>query len=458
MAEPTRIETRQRELFALFTTIVSGRTTAAKPTEPAVRPEPISADDAELLELGKRRLGPVFGRLIQGDRSNYNGSPSDADFGLIRDLLHLTGHDEDRTDRIMRSLPLARAKWDEPRVNTTWLRYSISRTLEDLKAKGHSSELQPSPDTDPQTWVELELDPSAAGPANGHCSAHCNRHFTVIADKDKIIEVQKKAIAGLQRQLNQLQTIDQANGKRLSHLKEFRQASTFSGKRKDVVESIGLTIEHARQRGESKTLLYYGDREKKKNGEDPGGIASMSGAGPQTVGLTVDLLRQAKDSPWTFRNTTDDRGNSRVEVRFDSTSTLERDLAQLAKLPRAETIRPEPLRCPDCPRAKLRVTKACKSCGQIVAEYDETPPRFKTPVQTLDRDQPPPSSSVDTGTKMSEFSTREPLSQPSTGRVLTLPPPLTSDPLWTHLDYASKERMRKEREQELGQQLRGGGS
>jgi hypothetical protein len=138
MAESIRFA--QRELYALYAAVTGHNpAAAAKPAEPAISPEPISADDAELLELGRRQLGPTFRKLIEGDRSNYKNI-SDADNGAIKDLLHLTGHDEDRTERILRSLPLARAKWDSRRGDVTWLRYSINRILERLKVEGHSSQ------------------------------------------------------------------------------------------------------------------------------------------------------------------------------------------------------------------------------------------------------------------------------------------------------------------------------
>jgi hypothetical protein len=95
----------------------------------------ISGDDEALIEHGRRVLGPVFCRLMDGDRGDY-GNTSDADHGAIKDTLRLTGGDADRAERILRSREqLARSKWDDPRPSkdggsTTWLRYSIDRALE----------------------------------------------------------------------------------------------------------------------------------------------------------------------------------------------------------------------------------------------------------------------------------------------------------------------------------------
>jgi hypothetical protein len=396
------IASRQRELFALYTAITTrGPAAPQRSTTPASPPVALSDDDAELLELGKQRLGPTFGRLLQGDRSDY-GDASDADSGAMKDVLRLTGMDADRTERILRGLPLKRDKWDTRRGEKTWLRYSIDRALE----RG----VEP---LDSSTWTEHKADPAnLAGPLNGSCSPHCTRHL-------QVIETQKKIIAELRTELQHAQTADTANGKRLGHLKRFRQTSTFSGKRKDTIEAIGFVVERARQLGKSEEPLYYGDRTEHKEGRDPGGLAGAAGTSPQTVGTAVDLLRAARATnpdavPWRFITYQDDRGFPRVKVAFDPDSTLERDLARLAALPKAETVRKEPLRCPDCPTAKLHVSKSCTRCGQVVAEYTETPPQPKTLVQTLDKDSAPSAPSVDSVTQMSEFWTRDPLSKAAT--------------------------------------------
>jgi len=271
---------------------------------------------------------------------------------------------------------------------------------EDARRQGGTADLL--------SWPTLALDPASAGPANGECSPHCAKHH-------EVIEAQRAIIAELRADLQQLQTTDTANGKRLSHLKHFRQTSTFSGKRKDTIEAIGFAVERARQRGQSETTLFYGDRIEHKEGRDPGGIAGASGTSPQTVGTAVEILRAARTAnpdavPWRFVSYQDSNGFPRVKVAFDPASTIERDLARLAALPKAVTVRKEPLRCPDCPTAKLHVSKTCTRCGQVVAEYTETPPQ-PTPlvqtvdlVQTLDKDSP--GNPLCRVTKVSEFWTR----------------------------------------------------
>jgi hypothetical protein len=379
MAEST-IAHCQKELFALYVAITkpaAARITAPAPSTAAVA---LSDDDTELLAIGRQRLGPVFGRLVEGDRGDY-GDLSDADSGIIRDLLKLTGCDADRTERILRSLPLRRDKWDSGRGGKTWLRYSIDRALE--------AGVDP---LDSTAWAEHQ--PSQEpGPSNGSCSPHCDPHYAVI-------ESQKKVITEQRAEIERLKSGDRAGGKRLRDLKQFRRTSAFSGKRKDIIEAIGFAADQARQLGKAEAPIYYGDRDKHKDGALAGGIAEAAGVSPKSVAMAVEILRDAAERhpdlvPWRFPTYQDETtGVRRVKIVLDPDSTMERDLARLAELPKAAAIRKEPLRCPDCPAAKLRVTKACKSCGQVVAEYDETPPRATPLVQGLDKAPDPPSASV----------------------------------------------------------------
>jgi hypothetical protein len=406
----------QKELFALYAAITD-RGAAPQPragVAPPRPPEPISADDKELIERGKQLLGPAFARLVDGDYSDYDGNESDAEYGFSKDILHLTGHDAERTERTVRSVLPYRPKWDSRRGETTYLRRTIAKALADLEANGHDAnrndmtagvgDEQPSP----HTWPKMGAVAADTGtPPNGHCSRHCDRHYAVI-------ETQKKVIAEQRAELDRFKHNDRASGKRLGELKKFRQASSFSGKRKDVIEAIGLVVEHARQLGKSSETLYFGDRDARKDGRDPGGIAGAAGVSPHSVGIAVDLLREAAAEhpdivPWRFKRKLDpETGSRRVVIEFDPDSTVERDLARLTELPKAVSVRKEPLRCPDCPSARLHVTKACKSCGQVVAEYDETPSRIDPLVEGFNKapqEQPP---SVVTGTYMSDFSTRPP--------------------------------------------------
>jgi hypothetical protein len=370
----------QKELFALYVAITKPAAARIQAPAPSTPPVALSDDDAALLTIGRQRLGPVFGRLVDGDRGDY-GDLSDADNGIIKDLLKLTGRDAERTERILRGLPLHRDKWDSGRGGKTWLRYSIDRALE--------AGVDP---LDSTTWTEHEPR-RELGPSNGHCSPHCDRHYAVI-------ESQKKVIAEQRAELDRLKHNDRASGKRLGELKRFRRTSAFSGKRKDIIEAIGFAADQARQLGKTEAPIYYGDRDKHKGGQPAGGIAEAAGVSPKSVAMAVEILRDAAREhpdlvPWRFPTYQDETtGVRRVKIVLDPDSTIEQDLARLADLPKAAAVRKEPLRCPDCPRAKLHVTKTCKSCGQVVAEYEERPPRIDPLVQTLDKAPHPSTTSV----------------------------------------------------------------
>src|SRR5215211_6524289 len=92
------IAPRQPQLFTLYTAIMG--TGAGSISNHAVAvPGAVSQDDVELLQLGRQRF-PVLGRLLDGDSSAYGHDESDADWGLSKDLLTLTGHDPDRAERL----------------------------------------------------------------------------------------------------------------------------------------------------------------------------------------------------------------------------------------------------------------------------------------------------------------------------------------------------------------------
>lgn len=130
----------------------------------------LSDDDAELLErMGQR--SPIFRKLFhQADASNYadehgHVDPSAVDYGLIRDLLRATGLDADRTERLMRRSALAETRngtWDDPRVGTNKLRYSIDRAIE----RWATDEQQ-----NPSTWPQHALSTETAA-TDEECCGH----------------------------------------------------------------------------------------------------------------------------------------------------------------------------------------------------------------------------------------------------------------------------------------------
>ncbi len=93
---------------------------APAPRPARVAPQPIDLDDTALLDRARRN--DAFERLWRGDMADAGDNASQADYRLAWRLLFWTQGDETRTERLMRASGLARAKWDEPRAGSLWLR------------------------------------------------------------------------------------------------------------------------------------------------------------------------------------------------------------------------------------------------------------------------------------------------------------------------------------------------
>jgi hypothetical protein len=91
--------------------------------------KPADLTDDEL--LGKAmaaKNGAKFQALWRGDISGYP-SQSEADLALANDLSFWFGPDPDRIDRLFRKSGLYRAKWDEPRKDSTYGLETIAKAL-----------------------------------------------------------------------------------------------------------------------------------------------------------------------------------------------------------------------------------------------------------------------------------------------------------------------------------------
>jgi hypothetical protein len=97
-----------------------------------------SIPDDELLQRARSfpRMGSQFVALYDRGECPAGKSDSEADWRLARILGWLTGGDEDRVEAMMRATGcgLRRPKWDEPRPDTTYLRYTIRRALATLNS------------------------------------------------------------------------------------------------------------------------------------------------------------------------------------------------------------------------------------------------------------------------------------------------------------------------------------
>jgi AAA domain/NrS-1 polymerase HBD domain len=109
-----------------------GTPTTTTPRQDALNT--LYADIATLRDLAKSNRWTRA--LIGGDIDRYHNDDSEAAYALIRDLTSVAGKDAERIERLFRLTRLHRAKDDEPRGNTTWLRSSIAKGIETYQSPG----------------------------------------------------------------------------------------------------------------------------------------------------------------------------------------------------------------------------------------------------------------------------------------------------------------------------------
>lgn len=83
-----------------------------------------------------------FRKLINGDKSDYNGNPSEADFHFVRHLAEC-GFTPDECDMAMRVSGLMRDKWDSPRGNSTYGANTITNAFSGVEPVTGDTEALP---------------------------------------------------------------------------------------------------------------------------------------------------------------------------------------------------------------------------------------------------------------------------------------------------------------------------
>lgn len=167
----------QHALELLFATAPQG----GKKAKPSLAPPPpsgdVPSDDAELLDLIRRSIqGTKFIALYdRGDLSVRGGDASSAALSLCCILVFWCGPDAERVARIFRTSRLMRAKWDEPRRESTWGRDTIAKAMQFVTVyyRGPGS---PMPDFNPPPGDGAER-PADGGqrPNAGSAAATGNR-------------------------------------------------------------------------------------------------------------------------------------------------------------------------------------------------------------------------------------------------------------------------------------------
>jgi hypothetical protein len=118
-------------------------------------------DDDRVLERALAAR-PILRRLWEGDTGAYGDDESEWEWALSRDLLKETKLDADQAERLARRFEaLKREKWDSPRGDVSYIRYTIDRAREDILANGIGD--------NPTSWPEHQAPSTTAnGNGNGH--------------------------------------------------------------------------------------------------------------------------------------------------------------------------------------------------------------------------------------------------------------------------------------------------
>jgi hypothetical protein len=127
---PATINDRQEQLAALYARVFAPTEKPANGNGAAMGlAHTVTLDDAAILELARKAKNwPKIERLLTGNSSDYGDDESSADAALAACLAFYTD-DAGQIERIMRASDLARAKWDSPRGQSTYLTETIANTL-----------------------------------------------------------------------------------------------------------------------------------------------------------------------------------------------------------------------------------------------------------------------------------------------------------------------------------------
>ena len=151
-ARPT-IESRHRELNAIYQEFVADKPPASQPASPNLTP---TFDDQSLMEkIRQSNQGRKFEQLVAGNTSEYAGDDSSADIALC-DLLAFWTTDAQQIDRIVRQSGLYRPKWDARRGESTYGSQTIQNALKYV-TEHYAPFSSAAPDTARPIAVELEL-------------------------------------------------------------------------------------------------------------------------------------------------------------------------------------------------------------------------------------------------------------------------------------------------------------
>ena len=144
---PLEIEPRQAEFEALIENLDEKLAAGKKKpkAEPAARAKKADLSDATVEK--RLRRNPKYGRILDGDYSDYDGDHSTCDLVIAGATAREVGPDPERIDGFIRSTVLMRDKWDHRHRadGASYGQMVIEKALEDSQAAGQEGEPEGDP-------------------------------------------------------------------------------------------------------------------------------------------------------------------------------------------------------------------------------------------------------------------------------------------------------------------------
>ena len=360
---------------------------APEPRPVRVAPQPIDLDDTALIDRARRN--DAFDRLWRGDMADAGDNASQADYRLAWRLLFWTQGDEGRTERLMRASGLARAKWDEPRAGSLWLRrHCIAPAA--TKQGTYYDPLRPH---QTPAFALPGGDQGTAPPADGiplDTAPDTNPGDLLAAyramDHDDLARLAvelHQTVSAQQRTMADDGRRRRAATEMLSNVMQIRRNPHIKTER-DTLVAVTLAYDTAPKDDQGYARLPLdglADAVGKKTGAVTEHLTRGVTWGVLDKKLVTDRYVDADTGEVTLRPTT------RVKLLATPAETL-RTLVTMAPAPATKGGKTwggkrEP--CPECGSTRKTVSVHCGDCGTLLHRRDITPPPVSGKMRDTDR-------------------------------------------------------------------------
>ena len=339
-------------------------------------PSLLTLDDETILANARRMIG--FRYLYDGaDTSAYHDDDSSADLGMMNYLVRAGTTDAAQLDRLYRSSPLARTKWDERRGDMTYGERTIARAL-DGRVSPFDGFMSPA---------SIRLGDASQGAAapmphlagSGQQGAPTGETISderadSLADDPGLL---KQQIRELTRMIERMQQENEQLRERLVMLSDVQSRTAAIQRNKAIGQTRPVAIV---------TLNYLANRETSSADSADGmhpiyldAFAEAAGISGDTVSRRLSILSDANIG---FKKQTrlerrdDGTIGKRVYIGLEpGTSVVDFAAAVASMDSEGRAWGGARIACPTCgPDAEVekRTTFVCRGCGEILAERVQT--------------------------------------------------------------------------------------